>query len=114
MNSPLDALLQAAHGHAGFPAMIQHGPGPMMGEEQEPQEQEQPEPETRPSDVRVAEQIAQEIHDAVAAAGDPDLRVALATALAAMHKYLAQEQREQHNAMNGKFSAKQMMRSYGR
>lgn len=113
MHPVLQALMMAARGHQGLPPQIQHaqppvGPG-MPGA---------PAPAASPqgpqNDRQVAVDAAEHLHAAVAATVDPQLRVALATALAALTKYLANDQKEQHQALAGKLSPRLMAQQAGR
>lgn len=65
------------------------------------------------SDRDVADQTAHALTAAVAAAKDPELKAALSTALAALHKYLVAEQKEQDGMMAGKATPRAMRRAYG-
>jgi hypothetical protein len=65
------------------------------------------------SDQAVASSAAQHLLEATSQAHDPALKVAFATALAALHKYIAQSQKEHHDAMAGKFSPRLMAQAHG-
>lgn len=92
-------LLMAARGHQGLPPTIRHTPAPAA-----------------PSggDSQIAKVAAAHLHDALAQVRDPQLQATLSNALAALTKYLAADQKEQHQAMAGKLSPRLMAQQTGR
>ena len=106
MNPVLAALMQAAHGHAGLPAQIGGAQPaqmpPAAGSAQ-----------GGGADHEVAQQAAHALLGATAQASDPALKALFTQCLAALHKYLAQDQKEQHQALQGKLSPKLMARAHG-
>lgn len=60
------------------------------------------------SDREVADHTAHALTAAVAAAKDPQLKAALSTALAALHKYVMGLEKEHQAAMGGKVSPRLM------
>jgi hypothetical protein len=65
------------------------------------------------SDKQVAQQAAQHLLAFAAHATDPALKAVFSTALAALHKYLAQDDKEQHAALQGKVSPRLLSRAHG-
>ena len=65
------------------------------------------------SDRDVADQTAHALTAAVAAAKDPQLKAALSTALAALHKYVMGIDKERQQAMQGKMSPRLMQQAHG-
>jgi hypothetical protein len=65
------------------------------------------------SDHQVATEAAQHLLQATAEAHDPALKQSLSVALAALHKYLAQIDKEHHQAMAGKLSPRMMAQAHG-
>ena len=101
------ALLQAAHGHAGLPTQIGGAvPAPLPPSAPMPGGGGQ-------SDAHVARMAEQQLLAAAHAAKDPALKATFSTALAAIHKYLAQDQKEHQQALQGKFSPKIMAKASG-
>jgi hypothetical protein len=104
--------MQAAHGHSGLPATIGGGvPAPM--------------PPAAPlpgagasggggqSDTQLAKSAEQHLMQMVQAIHDPALKATFSTAIAALHKYLAQDQKEHQQALQGKFSPRIMAKATG-
>lgn len=93
--------MMAANGHAGLPPVITRPaaapPGPPS-----------PGSSSGGSDRQVAQQEAQQLSAAIDQAHDPQLQAVLSAALTALHKYLAMDQKEQHQAMAGKLSPRLM------
>lgn len=102
------ALLQAAHGHAGLPQQI----GGAQPAQMPPAA---PAPGSAPSgnDRQIAEHASQVLLQAAHAAKDPALKASFSQALAALHKYIAQDQKEHEQALQGKMSPRQMARAHG-
>lgn len=114
MNPILQTLLMASRGHHGLPPTVTAGGPP----EPPADAGEPPEPPSPPSgggdDATVARTAEQQLLQAVHSAQDPQLQQVLSTCLAAIHKYLAMDQKEQHQMMQGKMSPRLMAQSYGR
>ena len=108
--NPLAAILQAANGHAGLPAQVTMAPGaPTQGTPAQA-----PPSGPQSNDRQVAEQASQHILAFAAHASDPALKALFSQCLAALHKYLAQDDKEQQQALQGKMSPKLMARAHGR
>lgn len=60
------------------------------------------------------EKVIAVLHAAIAGAQDAQLKATYASALQALTKYLATDEKETHAAMGGKLSPKIMARAYGR
>jgi glycine cleavage system aminomethyltransferase T len=98
-------LLMALHGHSGLPTQIGGAVSAPM-----------PPAAALPggggmSDTQVAKTAEQHLMAAVQAAHDPTLKATFSTALAALHKYLAQDEKEHQQALQGKFSPKIMAKA---
>ena len=65
------------------------------------------------NDRQVAEQASQHLLAFSASAKDPALKALFSQCLAALHKYLAQDDKEQQAAMQGKLSPRLMSRAHG-
>jgi hypothetical protein len=65
------------------------------------------------SDRQIAEQAAQQLLVAAHHAQDPALKASFSTALAALHKYIAQDDKEHQQALAGKMSPRIMARAHG-
>jgi hypothetical protein len=65
------------------------------------------------SDKQVASTAAQHLLEATHEAHDPALKAAFATALAALHKYIAQTDKEHQAALGGKLSPRLMAQAHG-
>ena len=102
------ALLQAAHGHAGLPAQIGGAQPAQM-----PPAAQLPGAAPSQNDRQIAEQAAQTLLAAAHAAKDPALKASFSQALAALHKYIAQDQKEHQQALQGKMSPRLMARAHG-
>lgn len=111
--NPMEQMLMAARGHQGLPMQI-GGPsddaGPPAGM---PPAVSTDGPPAAPSggggsDRDVADTAAQQLLAATHQASDPELKASLATALAALHKYIVGVEKEHHQAMAGKFSPRMM------
>jgi hypothetical protein len=63
------------------------------------------------SDTSIAKTAEQHLIAAVQAIHDPALKATFSTAIAAIHKYLAQDQKEHQQALQGKFSPKIMAKA---
>ena len=66
------------------------------------------------SDQQVAQQASQHILAFAASAKDPALKAVFSNALNALHKYLAQGEKEHQQALQGKLSPKIMAQAHGR
>jgi hypothetical protein len=64
-------------------------------------------------DRQVAEQASQHILAFAAHATDPALKAVFSSALASLHKYLAQDAKEHQQALQGKMSPRLMARAHG-
>jgi hypothetical protein len=64
-------------------------------------------------DHQVAQQAAQHLLAFAAHATDPALKALFSQCLAALHKYLAQGEKEHQQALQGKLSPKLMSRAHG-
>ena len=102
------ALLQAAHGHAGLPTQI-GGAQPA----QQPPAAPLPGAAPAQNDRKIAEQAAQTLLTAAHHAHDPALKASFSQALAALHKYIAQDEKEHQQALQGKMSPRLMARQQG-
>lgn len=100
---PLAAILQAANGHAGLPPSVTMAPGAQVAQ--------MPPSAGSGQDRQVAQQGAQHIQAFAAHASDPALKAIFSSALAALHKYLAQDDKEHQQALQGKFSPRQMAKA---
>lgn len=98
--NPLSPLLMALRGHTGLPPAI-HEPAPAASA-------------GSGSDKQVAEQQAEQLTAAINHTKDPQLQAVFSSALSALHKYLAQDQKEVHQAMGGKMSPRIMARAAGK
>ena len=105
---PLAAILQAANGHAGLPPSVSMAPGA-----QPAQSGAQPAQQGSGDDVQVAKQASQHILAFAASATDPALKALFSQCLAALHKYLAQADKEHQQALQGKVSPRLMSRAHG-
>lgn len=65
------------------------------------------------SDRSVAETAAHQLLAATHQASDPGLKASFATALAALHKWLANDDKEHHQALAGKLSPRLMAQAHG-
>lgn len=65
------------------------------------------------SDTAIAKTVEQHLIEAVQAIRDPALKATFSTAINALHKYLAQDQKEHEQALGGKLSPKLMARAHG-
>lgn len=63
------------------------------------------------SDTAIAKDAATHLLALAHAAHDPALKATFSTALAALHKYLAQDEKEHQQALQGKFSPKIMAKA---
>lgn len=63
------------------------------------------------SDKQVAKSVAQHLLTAVKTAHDPQLKANLSTALAALHKYLAQDSAEQKKGLATKVNSKAVVKA---
>jgi len=113
--NPLDAILQAAQGHAGLPPSVTMAPGaqPADGGGQPAQMPPSANSGSQSNDRQVAQQAAQHLLAFAAHATDPALKAVFSSALASLHKYLAQDDKEQHQALAGKMSPRLMARAHG-
>ena len=102
MNPVLAALMQAANGHAGLPAQIGGAQPAQM-----------PPAAGSANDKQVAQHAEQILLSAASTASDPELKALFSQCLSALHKYLAQDQKEQHQALQGKMSPRLMARAHG-
>lgn len=114
MNPILQALLMASRGHQGLPMTVQAGgpppgPGPIAG----PGPAAGPPPSHSGGDAQLAQRYEQMLVQASGQATDPQLKQVFSTCLAALHKYLAMNQKEQHQAMQGKLSPRLMAQQTG-
>jgi hypothetical protein len=100
--NPIQSLLMAARGHQGLPATISHAPAP------------QPAQGGGGGDTQLAKVAAAHIHDALAQTHDPTLQAEFSKMLAQLTKYIANDQKEQHQAMAGKLSPRLMAQQSGR
>jgi hypothetical protein len=64
-------------------------------------------------DLQVAQQASQHLLSFAAHATDPALKALFSQCLNALHKYLAQGEKEHHQALQGKLSPKLMSRAHG-
>lgn len=71
-------------------------------------------PSPTSADRQLAEQLAQNLNSAIAAAKDPNLQASLASALGAIHKHIAGIEKEHQQALQGKVSPRLMQHAYGR
>lgn len=120
--SGIEQLLMAARGHQGLPMQIGGPPPmggtlPMMGETPAglPPSATPPGiggPPQGGSDREVADTAAQHLLEATRQANDPTLKAALSVALAALHKYTAQIDKEHHQALGGKLSPRLMAQAH--
>lgn len=101
-------LLQALLAHIGGGQPGQSGPPA-----QAPQAPPSPSAAGGQGDANVADHAAQMLLQAVAAVTDPELKAALTSAAATLHKFVAADQKEQHQALAGKMSPRMMAKSYG-
>ena len=105
---PLAAILQAANGHSGLPPSVTMAPGA---------EAAQMPPSAgsgaQSNDQQVAQQASQHLLAFAAHATDPALKALFSQCLAALHKYLAQGEKEHQQALQGKMSPKLMARAHG-
>lgn len=62
------------------------------------------------NDRQIAEQAAQTLLAAAHQAHDPALKASFSQALAALHKYIAQDEKEHQQALQGKMSPRLMAR----
>jgi hypothetical protein len=106
----------AARGHAGLPMQIGGGSPPQAGPGGALPAQMPGNAPSGPSssDRQVAESAAQTLLAATAHANDPALKAAFSTALAALHKYIVQDDKEHHQAVAGKLSPRLMAQAHGR
>lgn len=65
------------------------------------------------SDRQVAMDASHQLLQATAQAHDPALKASFATALAALHKWLAADDKEHHQALAGKLSPRLMAQAHG-
>lgn len=101
--------MQAANGHAGLPPSVQAPGTPAQMPDQAPQGP----PKDSGGDRQIAEQAAHALLAATSQSSDPALKALFTQCLAALHKYLVQDDKEQHQALQGKFSPKLMARAHG-
>jgi len=106
--NPLEALMQAANGHQGLPPSVTMAPGA-----QPAQMGGQPAQQGSADDVQVAQQASQHLLAFSAHATDPALKALFSQCLAALHKYLAQADKEHQQALQGKVSPRLMSRAHG-
>ena len=117
--NPIEQLLMASRGHQGLPMTIGGPPGMGGGVPAGPAPASHAPAGVMPpsgggdSDQQVASIAAQHLLEATSQAHDPALKVAFATALAALHKFIAGAQKEHHDALGGKFSPRLMAQSRG-
>ena len=97
--------MQAANGHQGLPPSVTMAPGA--------QPPDAPQSAGSSDDLQVAQQASQHILAFAASATDPALKALFSQCLAALHKYLAQADKEHHQALQGKLSPKLMSRAHG-
>jgi len=105
--------MMAAHGHQGLPATIG---GPGGGGIPAPMPPAAPLPGAGgggQSDTQLAKSAEQHLMQMVQAVHDPTLKATFSTAIAALHKYLAQDQKEHQQALQGKFSPRIMAKASG-
>ena len=112
---PLAAILQAAQGHSGLPPSVTMAPGAQAGPSGAQPAQMPPSASSgsQSNDRQVAQQAAQHLLAFAAHATDPALKALFSQCLAALHKYLAQDDKEQQQALQGKLSPKLMSRAHG-
>jgi hypothetical protein len=112
--NPLEAILQAAQGHQGLPPSVTMAPGAqpadMGGAQASPIGQPQG---GSADDQQVAQQASEHLLAFAAHATDPALKALFSQCLAALHKYLAQGEKEHQQALQGKLSPKLMSRAHG-
>jgi hypothetical protein len=65
------------------------------------------------SDRQIADTAAQHLLQAAGQAQDPALKAAFSTAVSALHKYLANVDKEHHQALAGKLSPRLMAQAHG-
>lgn len=113
--NPLEAILQAANGHSGLPPSVTMAPGaqPAAGGGQPAQMPPSAGSAPQANDRQVAQQAAQHLLAFAAHATDPALKALFSQCLAALHKYLAQDDKEQQQALQGKVSPRLMARAHG-
>jgi len=107
--------MQAAQGHAGLPPSVTMAPGaqPAQGAAQPAQMPPSAGSASQANDRQVAEQAAHHLLAFSASAKDPSLKALFSQCLAALHKYLAQDDKEQQQALQGKVSPRLMARAHG-
>lgn len=98
----------AANGHAGLPPQITHQAPPQAAAPQAPASGH------TAGDSHVAQAQAAALTAAIQQVKDPQLASVFSAALSALHRYLAQDQKETHAAMQGKFSPRQMAKAVGK
>jgi hypothetical protein len=113
--NPLAAILQAANGHAGLPPSVTMAPGaqPAASGAVAAQLPGSAGSGAQTNDKQVAEQAAQHLLAFAAHATDPALKAVFSNALSSLHKYLAQDEKEHQQALQGKMSPKLMARAHG-
>lgn len=65
------------------------------------------------NDRSLAEHVSQILIQASHQASDPALAASFSQALSALHKYIAQDEKEHQQALQGKMSPKLMARAHG-
>jgi len=105
--------MQAANGHAGLPPSVTMAPGAPQGDAQPAQMPPSAGSGAQSNDRQVAQQAAQHLLAFASSAKDPALKALFSQCLAALHKYLAQDDKEQQQAMQGKLSPRLMSRAHG-
>jgi len=71
-----------------------------------------PQPDAGASDKQSAERVVQVLHAALGATQDAQLKSTYASALQALTKYLAADEKEVHAALGGKLSPRIMAKAY--
>lgn len=119
----------AAHGHAGLPMQVgspiggadkaqlpPNAPHPAFLGAGGPQSAQMPPAAggSAAGDRQIAEHASQMLLAAAHQASDPALKASFSQALAALHKYIAQDEKESQQALQGKMSPKIMARAHGR
>lgn len=113
-------MIMAARGHAGLPPQISLPGGPTPGPMgAPPTAQASPMglpprgPVTGTNDRGVVGHAEQQLMAAMAQVHDPALKASFSVALAALHKWLAQDDKEHQQALAGKLSPRLMAQAHG-
>lgn len=105
-------LIMAARGHANLPPTATFPGSPSGGPAAAPMPSAAPAPGGQ-ADRQIVSHASQQLMAAMAQVHDPALKASFSTALAALHKWLAQDDKEHQQALAGKLSPKLMARAHG-